>query len=92
MYAPNVDDAEFMATLLSTIPNMETHHFIFGGDPCNEHSAGSLNPQSDRAIKNGNNTTVIYWRIMEVVTRGDSYMMTPEPTHSTHMYIMPTQG
>lgn len=32
VYAPNFDDAEFMAKLLSTIPNMDTHHLIFGGD------------------------------------------------------------
>ena len=32
VYAPNFDDAEFMARLLSSIPNMNTHHLILGGD------------------------------------------------------------
>ena len=32
VYAPNFDDSEFMATLLSAIPNMDTHRLIFGGD------------------------------------------------------------
>lgn len=32
VYAPNFDDDNFMSTLLSLIPNMDTHYLIFGGD------------------------------------------------------------
>lgn len=32
VYAPNFDDSQFMATLLSSLPNMDTHYLILGGD------------------------------------------------------------
>lgn len=32
VYAPNFDDSQFMTTLLSSLPNMDTHYLILGGD------------------------------------------------------------
>jgi len=32
VYAPHFDDANFMTTLLSSIPNVDTHYLILGGD------------------------------------------------------------
>ena len=32
VYAPSFDDSPFMATLLSSLPNMDTHYLILGGD------------------------------------------------------------
>ena len=32
VYAPNFDDSQFMATLLSSLPNMDMHYLILGGD------------------------------------------------------------
>lgn len=52
VYALNFDDAEFMAKLLSSIPNMDTHHLIFGGDlNC------AMNTQLDRSNPRVTNLT-----------------------------------
>lgn len=32
VYAPNWDNPSFMSMLFSKIPNLDTHHLIFGGD------------------------------------------------------------
>lgn len=65
VYAPNFDDAEFMARLLSSIPNMNTHHLILGGD-LNCVMNTQVDRSSDQSIKNGDNTTVIHgglWKL-----------------------------
>ena len=31
-YAPNIDDAQFFSSLWSSIPNLNSHHLIMGGD------------------------------------------------------------
>ena len=44
VYAPNWDDVNFMDTLFSSLPNLNTHRLIFGGDlNC------VLNPALDRS-------------------------------------------
>lgn len=32
VYAPNYDDEVFLVGLLSSIPNLDSHHVILGGD------------------------------------------------------------
>lgn len=44
IYAPNFDDTQFMTTLLSSIPNIDTHYLILGG-----HLNCVMNTQLDRS-------------------------------------------
>lgn len=49
IYAPNVDDEQFMSLFLDTLPNLDTHYLIMGGD-FNFVSNPSLDRSSSRPI------------------------------------------
>lgn len=58
IYAPNVDDADFIKSFISSLPNMDTHKLIIGGD-FNFVLDSSLDRSSQRLVSKSKSVKII---------------------------------
>uniref|UniRef100_A0AAR2KJ90 Endonuclease/exonuclease/phosphatase domain-containing protein n=1 Tax=Pygocentrus nattereri TaxID=42514 RepID=A0AAR2KJ90_PYGNA len=96
VYAPNWDDSSFFTALFTQLPNMDTHHFIMGGDmncnfsslDCSPSSPFSLS-KSARAIKTFLDTYKIIdiWRFHNPTSRSYSFFSQVHKTYSRMDYF-----